>query len=192
MITASGVMWHALVPTKFKSLDLCFHPQVVDQFVYYCYLADYQFDQDNEAPEIHFATSFPPDKDINSFSYRKSAVDFHLEMYELAEHVESEFLKETVHQKLSVVILARQKYTALELGMLVEIFFAAVDAARLQDDDRRIENIFVTAVLINERVRWNRDDSKVFWNMIGGYRREFVEAYREAEKANRDLLGSRR
>lgn len=113
-------------------------------------------------------------------------------MYELAEHVESEFLKETVHQKLSVVVLARQKYTALELGMFVEIFFAAVDAARLEDDDRRIGNIFVTAVLLNERVRWNRDDSRGFWAMIGEYRGQFVEAYKEAEKANRDLLGSRR
>jgi len=116
-------MQQVLMPIKFNRIEIPdqFHPQVVDRFIQHCYMGAYHLDHKGRAVVIHHAKRYPDGINKDSFIYPRSANDFHLDMYGLAEFCDAPFLKKTVYQKLTECLLTSPRYlTAHKLAALVQ------------------------------------------------------------------------
>ena len=174
-------------PTAQNILNLfdSFHPQIVDKFIRHCYVGGYQLEPEGKATKLNHATRYPDGKDQSSYPYLRSAIDFHLEMYCLAETLDAEYLKMTVQQKLIQGLLTQRAHSVDDL---TQYLFNSMNTFQLRDEKKCIAKIITAAVLVHEKKHWDDFDIRGFWTANRDCE-AFVDLYREVRRQNAELLG---
>jgi hypothetical protein len=150
-------------------------------------MGDYQLDDEYKGILIRYAKRYPEGYNMRSFPYHGTPIDFHLDMYALAEEFDASFLKRTVHQKLSEALLTEASFFSVsDLAILINMVFHISNGKVIEDEERHIANIVTASVILHEQKNWDHSSMEIFWKYVpdSGI---FAEDYKKAKAENVDL-----
>jgi hypothetical protein len=102
-------------------------------------MGDYQLNDEYKEEHIRHAKQYPDGYNMRSFPYQGTPIDFHLDMYALAEEFDASFFKRTVHQKLAEALLTEASFFSVsDLATLINKVFHASNGKVIEDEERHI------------------------------------------------------